>query len=189
MSRLKLFLPLILFFSLAGLFLYALNKEDYNPQDLPSALIDKTLPEFSLMTLESDTLLSAKDITGEVILLNIWATWCATCRVEHPYLNRLASQGVRIIGLNYKDDRSMALSLLKQSGNPYAINLYDVDGMLGLNLGVTGAPETYLIDKAGVIRFRQVGVVDTDVWQNKLKPIYDELLPGNGVSLVDKKEP
>lgn len=175
MSRLKLFIPLIIFVMMAGLFLYALKSKDYDPQDLPSALLGQTLPEFSLATLESDKLLTAKDIVGDVMLLNVWATWCISCRVEHKYLNELAEKGVKIVGIDYKDERPKALEWLAKLGNPYAVNLYDVDGKLGLDLGVYGAPETYLVDKSGVIRYKHVGVVDLTVWQEKIKPLYDEL--------------
>ena len=175
MSRLKLFIPLVIFFLLAGLFLFALSKEDYNPQDLPSALIDEALPVFSLPTVGSDQLLTEKDITGEVFLLNVWATWCISCRAEHPYLNQLSEGGVKIVGVDYKDDRQKAKDWLAKLGNPYAVNLYDVDGRLGMDLGVYGAPESYLVDKQGVIRYKHVGVVSDSVWNEKIKPIYDEL--------------
>lgn len=175
MSRLKLFIPLVVFALLAGLFLFALKREGYDPHELPSALIGQQLPEFGLPTLESDQLLTARDITGEVMLINVWATWCPTCRAEHPYLVQLAQQGVRIIGLDYKDDRQQALQWLDSLGRPYAINLYDAEGRLGLDMGVYGAPETFLVDKTGVVRYKHVGVIDDKVWLETLKPLYDRL--------------
>lgn len=175
MSRLKLFIPLFFFFLLAGLFLFTLGREGYDPQDLPSALIDQALPNFNLETIASENKLTEKDVIGEVFLLNVWATWCVSCRAEHTYLNQLAKQGVKIIGVNYKDDKQQAATWLATLGNPYAINLFDVDGKLGLDLGVYGAPESFLIDKKGIIRYKHVGVVDTNVWQEKIKHIYDEL--------------
>lgn len=175
MSRLKLFIPLIVFALLAGLFLFALKREGYDPQALPSALLGQQLPAFSLPTIESDDRLTEKDITGEVMLLNVWATWCPTCRAEHAYLNQLAQQGVRIVGLDYKDDREQARQWLATLGNPYAINLFDAEGRLGLDLGVYGAPETFLIDRSGQVRYKHVGVIDEKVWLETLKPLYDGL--------------
>ena len=174
MARLKLFLPLLIFIALAGLF-YKMLGNDYNPQDLPSALIGQTLPEFTLAQLEDDKPLSKKDIIGEPMLLNVWATWCPSCRVEHPYLNQLKAQGIKIIGLDYKDERKKALQWLADLGDPYAVNLYDVDGSLGLDLGVYGAPETYLIDANGMIIDKHVGVIDDKVWKKKLRPQYLQL--------------
>ncbi len=94
---------------------------------------------------------------GKPVLLNVWATWCPTCRAEHQYLNQLSAQGIRVVGMNYKDDRQKAISWLKELGNPYALSLFDGDGMLGLDLGVYGAPETFLIDGNGIIRYRHAG--------------------------------
>lgn len=176
-SRLKLFVPLFLFFALITVFTYTLLKDDYNPRDLPSALIDKSLPEFTLPALESAALqLQLRDLLGEPFLLNIWATWCVSCRVEHPYFMLLKQRGVKIIGLNYKDERTKALGWLKQLGNPYAINVFDDEGSLALDLGVYGAPETYLIDAKGVVKAKFVGVVNDEVWQKQLAPIYQQLL-------------
>lgn len=113
---------------------------------------------------------------GEVTLLNVWATWCISCRVEHPYLVDLAAnQGVRIIGLNYKDDSDEARKWLKNLHNPYQFSVVDADGRLGLDLGVFGAPETYVVDKQGIIQYKHVGVVDDRVWQAKLRPIVQQL--------------
>ncbi len=94
---------------------------------------------------------------GKPVLLNVWATWCPTCRAEHQYLNQLSAQGIRVVGMNYKDDRQKAISWLKELGNPYALSLFDGDGMLGLDLGVYGAPEAFLIDGNGIIRYRHAG--------------------------------
>jgi cytochrome c biogenesis protein CcmG/thiol:disulfide interchange protein DsbE len=175
MSRFKLFIPLIVFVLLALLFWSVLKKPGYNPQDLPSALINQPLPSFALATVESDAIVKASDITGDVFLLNVWATWCITCRVEHPYLVKLRNQGVKIIGINYKDDRVKALDWLREYSNPYAVNLFDVDGKLGLDLGVYGAPETYVVDIKGIIRYKYVGDINEAVWQEKIKPVYEQL--------------
>jgi cytochrome c biogenesis protein CcmG/thiol:disulfide interchange protein DsbE len=114
------------------------------------------------------------------VLLNVWATWCVSCRVEHPYLHQLADLGVLIYGVNYKDDDADAMRWLDQLGNPYVANIVDSEGTLGLDLGVYGAPETYLVDAAGVIRYRHVGVVDDRVWRTILQPLYEELSAGAG---------
>lgn len=146
-----------------------------DPKELPSALIDKPFPEFSLPSLKGQGALSSVNLAGEVSLLNVWATWCVACRIEHPYLQTLADDGIVIFGLNYKDEDSEALRWLSNLGNPYRFNIADRDGTLGLDLGVYGAPETYLLDERGVIRYRHVGVVDERVWLSVLKPLYEEL--------------
>lgn len=173
--RFKLFLPVLLFAVLAVFLLRGLALD---PKELPSALIDNPLPEFSLPVLGSDQVLDRDAVVGEVALFNVWATWCISCRVEHPYLMRLAAQGVAIYGINYKDEDVAAQRWLKDLGDPYIANIADHEGSLGLDLGVYGAPETYLIDAAGVIRYRHVGVVDERVWSGTLQPLYDHL---NGV--------
>lgn len=175
MSRLKLFIPLIIFVLLAAVFWSVLTKKNYDPQNLPSALIGQAMPDFQLTTVDSDQLVKTQDIIGDVFLLNVWATWCITCRVEHAYLNELRQQGVKIIGIDYKDEKIRAQQWIADLGNPYELNLFDADGKLGLDLGVYGAPETYLIDKLGVIRYKHVGDVNATVWKEKLKPLYDEL--------------
>lgn len=174
--RLKLFLPLILFALLAITLFRGLALD---PGEMPSALIDRPLPSFSLPGLAQDGLLSEADLTGAAALLNVWATWCVSCRVEHPYLKQLAAQGVPIFGINYKDEDAAALRWLDELGNPYRFNIADREGTLGLDLGVYGAPETYLLDAAGVVRYRHVGVVDDKVWHTILEPLYLELNQGS----------
>lgn len=171
-ARLKLFLPLILFVVLA---LFLFRGLELDPRALPSALIDKPLPEFSLRALGEGRDLEKADVIGEVSLFNVWATWCVSCRVEHPYLQLLADAGVPIFGINYKDDDADALRWLQELGDPYRANIVDSQGTLGLDLGVYGAPETYLVDAEGVIRYRHVGVVDERVWTTILQPLYTEL--------------
>ncbi|WP_439100541.1 DsbE family thiol:disulfide interchange protein [Congregibacter sp.] len=175
--RLKLFVPLGLFVLLALLLFRGLSLD---PQALPSALIDKPLPQFSLPALSDDQTLSDRDLLGGPLLLNVWATWCISCRVEHPYLQRLADSGVRIYGVNYKDDSAAARDWLSQLGDPYRASIVDARGTLGLDLGVYGAPETYFVDAQGVIRYRHVGVIDERVWTGRLKAIYDELTSNSG---------
>ena len=174
MKRLLMLLPLLVFLTVAvflyrGLFL--------DPSELPSALIDKPVPECSLPSLENpERMLSAADFKGEAALINVWATWCPTCRAEHEMLNQLAGQGVVVYGVNYKDDSEAARRWLNELGNPYRLNVEDPEGSLGINLGVYGAPETFLIDKNGVIRHKYVGAIDQRVWREQLAPLYQELV-------------
>jgi len=170
--RLKLFAPLFIFALLALLLFRGLSLD---PREMPSALIDKPLPEFELFSLGEQRTLTRRDVTGRISLFNVWATWCVSCRVEHPYLQQLADAGVPIVGVNYKDEDTAALRWLEDLGNPYTVNIADRDGTLGLDLGVYGAPETYIVDASGVIRYRHVGVVDERVWRTVLEPIVLEL--------------
>ena len=127
----------------------------------------------------SETITRA-DVTGEVALFNVWATWCISCRVEHPYLQRLSDEGVSIVGVNYKDREAAALTWLKDFEDPYQFSIFDEQGTLGLDLGVYGAPETYFVDGQGVIRYRHVGVIDERIWRGRLEPIYRALSEGEG---------
>ncbi len=170
--RLKLFLPLILFVVLA---LFLFRGLSLDPRAMPSALIDKPFPAFSLPALDSGEALDRSLLLGRVSLVNVWATWCISCRVEHPYLNQLTEAGIHIVGLNYKDDSAAAQRWLSDLGNPYSVNIVDAEGNLGLDLGVYGAPETYFVDARGVIRYRHVGVIDERVWRSKLAAIYAEI--------------
>jgi len=170
-ARLKLFVPLLLFAVLA---IFLFRGLALDPRELPSALIDRPLPEFNLPALGEDRNLSKADVVGQVSLFNVWATWCISCRVEHPYLQRLADAGVSIYGINYKDEDAAAIRWLQELGNPYRTNIVDTQGTLGLDLGVYGAPETYLVDADGVIRYRHVGVVNERVWKGILAPLYLE---------------
>ncbi|MBO1519806.1 DsbE family thiol:disulfide interchange protein [Oceanisphaera pacifica] len=169
-----LFIPLTIFL-LGCIFLYRGLFSD--PSKLESVLIEQPVPEFALTSLQNpDQTFSRSIFTGQPMLLNVWATWCPTCYAEHEYLNELkAREGIYIVGMNYKDERTKALRWLKNLGNPYAIDLYDPDGMLGLDLGVYGAPETFLIDSQGIIRYRHVGDVNDQVWQQTLKPIFEQM--------------
>lgn len=173
MARLKLFIPLIIFAVLAVFLLNGLKKD---PNAMPSALIDRAVPQFSLPVLGDEQRLVEQDLfQGRPALFNVWATWCITCRVEHPYLNKLASQGVRIIGLNYKDDRAEAVKWLAEKGDPFELSVVDANGRLGLDLGVFGTPETYVIDGRGTIRYKHVGAIDDRVWQQKILPVWQQL--------------
>lgn len=161
MKRKVLLIPLIIFLAIAAALLWQLarNAEGDDPTNLESALIGKPVPKFRLESLDNPGQFYQADVLtqGKPVLLNVWATWCPTCRAEHQYLNQLSAQGIRVVGMNYKDDRQKAISWLKELGNPYALSLFDGDGMLGLDLGVYGAPETFLIDGNGIIRYRHAG--------------------------------
>lgn len=163
MRKALLFVPLALFIGL-GFFLW---KGLYlDPRELPSALIDRPMPAFELPSLtEPERRLTVADLQGEVALVNVWATWCPTCKEEHSFLNQLAQQGVVIYGINYKDEPVKATAWLQRYLNPYREVLLDQEGRLGLDLGVYGAPETYIIDAKGTIRYRHVGAVDAKVWE------------------------
>lgn len=177
MKRLLLLLPLAIFL-VGAVFLYRGLYLD--PSELPSALIGKPVPEFSLPAVEGGKTLTRADLLGKPALLNVWATWCISCRVEHPVLNKLAQQGVRVYGVNYKDENAAALKWLKEFHNPYQLNIDDKDGSLGLNLGVYGAPETFFIDSKGIIRHKFVGVIDEVVWREQLASKYQELVDEAG---------
>ena len=172
MNRVTHFLPFIFFiFFIIALFSFLDKDED----QLRSVLLDKNFPDFSLPKLESQEMVTGQDFSELPSLLNVWATWCIACRVEHPFLMRLKEEStVKIYGLNYKDQREKALKLLDQIGNPYEFSIFDQKGKLALDLGVYGAPETFLIDEKGVIRVRHVGVLTEDVWEKKFKVILDE---------------
>ena len=174
MKRIALFVPLVVF---AILSLFLLKGLDRDPTELPSALVGEPFPTFTLPSLsDNQQLITERDIYSKVVLVNVWATWCFACRIEHPMLNQLAAEGVNIIGLNYKDKNDQALQWLEQKGNPYLFNIVDAQGSLGFDLGVTGAPETYLVDASGTIRYRRVGVVDQRVWDDEIKDLYQQLI-------------
>lgn len=171
-QRLKLFIPLVVFIILALLFWRGLSLD---PNAMPSALIGKPVPNFNLPTLENtDRLVDQEIFKGKASLINVWATWCPTCYAEHGYLVKLAEQGIPIYGINYKDETPAAQKWLKELHNPYVLSVIDADGRLGLNLGVFGAPETYLVDSEGIIRYKHIGVVDEKVWGEVLKPLMDK---------------
>lgn len=178
MQRLKLFIPLLAFVLLAGFF-YVVQQRigagEYDPQALPSALLNKPLPTFSLPNLLNDEPVTAESIRGQVALVNVWATWCPTCHYEHPFLNQLAERGVTIFGVDYKDEPDKAKAWLAEKGNPYRVVIDDRAGRLGLDLGVTGAPETYLVDHHGVVRFRYQGALDQRVWSEHFESLFNQL--------------
>ena len=162
MKNLKLFIPLGIFLVLALFLFQGLSRD---PSELPSVLISRPVPAFSLPDLlNPEQRIDQSVFEGHVSLLNVWGTWCVACRVEHPFLVELAKQGVAIVGMNYKDDRAGARQWLDEKGDPYSVNFEDKDGRLAIDLGVFGAPETYLVDHHGIIRDKHVGVIDEQVW-------------------------
>lgn len=167
--RLMFFIPLVIFF-IMGIFLWQGLKLD--PRELPSALVGKPFPAFNLSTVKDENASITEDaLKGDVSLVNVWATWCVSCRQEHPELVRIAKEsGLKIFGLNYKDTRPEAIRWLDEYMDPYQFSLFDEDGRVGLDLGVYGAPETYIVDKDGIVRYRFVGVIDRQTWLNELLP-------------------
>ena len=170
MTRIKLYLPVGVFGVLALVLFLGFTLRD--PKLLPSALIDKPFPAFDLPVLGADgTRAKREDLLGEIRLVNVWATWCPTCLAEHGELMRIGTDtGLSIIGINYKDDPDLALEWLVRHGDPYDFNVEDAMGDLGVDLGVYGAPETFLVDAAGVIRYKRVGDVNPEVWRDEIAP-------------------
>jgi cytochrome c biogenesis protein CcmG, thiol:disulfide interchange protein DsbE len=167
-------LPLVVFLIMVGFLFAGLG---LNPRQVPSPLIDKPAPVFQLQQLhDPEKILSSEDNLGKVWLLNVWASWCVACRDEHPLLVQLANAGiVPVYGLNYKDERSTALQWLKNFGDPYAVSVVDPEGRVGIDYGVYGVPETYVIDKKGIIRHKQIGPVTVKSMEETILPLVNEL--------------
>lgn len=148
-----------------------------DPRKVPSPLVGKPVPEFLLTRLNNpDATFSEKDLSGKVSLLNVWATWCVSCRAEHQILLALAKSGkIDIYGLNYKDKREDALRWLQVLGNPYVANAFDGEGRVGIEWGVYGTPESFLIDKQGVIRHKVIGPITAEILKHELLPLIKEL--------------
>ena len=174
MKALKFALPLALFILLAGFFAVGLMRD---PRAVPSPLVDKDAPAFRLEQLHQPQLAFAPaDMKGQVWLLNVWASWCVSCRVEHPLLVDLARRKVvPIVGLNYKDKRDDGVAWLKRFGDPYVLSAHDVEGRAGLDYGVYGVPETFVIDKQGVIRYKQIGPVTPEALEKTILPLIKKL--------------
>jgi cytochrome c biogenesis protein CcmG/thiol:disulfide interchange protein DsbE len=171
-------LPLGVFIALVVLLGVGLN---LNPRLVPSPLVGKPLPDFTLATLRSpDKTLARKDLTGKISLLNAWATWCVECRREHPVLVAIAAQGqVPVYGLNYKDQRADALQWLQRLGDPYVASAFDADGRVGLDLGVYGLPETFLVDERGIIVYKHIGPISREIWESDFVPVIEGLRSGS----------
>jgi cytochrome c biogenesis protein CcmG/thiol:disulfide interchange protein DsbE len=174
MLRARFLIPLAIFAAIVGILGVGLTLD---PREVPSPLIDKPAPAFNLPQLEQPSkTISQKDMLGKVWLLNVWASWCVSCREEHSTILELARSGVvPVLGLNYKDERADGIAWLARLGNPYQISAYDRDGRIGIDYGVYGVPETYVIDKAGVIRYKRIGAVTPEVVRDKILPLVTEL--------------
>lgn len=170
MIRLRLLAPLAVLLGLAALLYAGFSLRD--PHQLPSALLDRPFPAFDLPLLHgSGERASEARLRGEARLVNVWATWCPTCLAEHAELTAIGERtGLSIIGINYKDDPAEAREWLRRHGNPYDFSIVDAAGDLGVDLGVYGAPETFLVDANGIIRFKHVGAVDAAIWRDQLAP-------------------
>ncbi len=166
-------LPFMLFVVLVLFFWRGLSLE---PQKLPSSQLGRPLPAFNVPVLghEENTMTSG-NLRGQVILLNVWASWCAACVEEQVFLLQLAKEGMPLYGLNYKDNTDQALKWLAEWGNPYRLIGEDAQGRVAIDLGVYGAPETFLIDSHGVIQYRHAGVLDEDSWKKEFLPRIDQL--------------
>lgn len=166
-------LPLLAFVALALLLFAGVRMSaTRDPNVLPSALIDRPAPEFSLPRLhQPDQFVSGTDLLGAPYLLNVWGSWCPACRIEHPFIEQIAREGkVRVIGFNYKDEPADALRWLQRFGDPYADIIVDYDGRSAIQWGVYGAPETFLVDAEGIIRHKHVGPMTPDVYANEILP-------------------
>jgi cytochrome c biogenesis protein CcmG/thiol:disulfide interchange protein DsbE len=148
-----------------------------DPREVPSPFIGKPAPAFTLpQVADAGKTLSPADFKGQVALVNVWASWCVSCRQEHPVLLELARKNlVPIYGLNYKDEREGALAWLKQFGNPYTASAFDADGRVGIDWGVYGVPETFVIDRGGIIRHKQTGPITPEILENTLLPLIRQL--------------
>ena len=170
----KFLIPLILFVILVGFLAVGLNRD---PQEIPSPLIGKQAPAFEFPRLKKKKkTFSPESMKGKPWILNVWASWCVACREEHPVLVELGKlQVAPIIGLDYKDKRDDAMTMLARQGDPYLLSAFDAKGRVGIDYGVYGVPETYVIDKTGVIRFKHIGPITMELLRNKIIPLLDQL--------------
>ena len=173
-SGTRFVLPLAIFVILVLLLGVGLT---LNPREVPSPLVGKPAPQFELPLLHApERTFSPKDMLGKVWMLNVWASWCVSCRHEHPVLVDLARSGVLpIYGLNYKDERAQGIAWLERYGDPYRLSAYDYKGVVGIDYGVYGVPESYIIDKRGVIRYKQIGIVTPEALRTRILPLVREL--------------
>ena len=167
--------PLVIFVLMVGLLWRGLSLD---PKLVPSPLIDKQAPAFSLAMLEDPSRkLATSDLAGQVWVLNVWASWCVSCRAEHEVITALASRNlVTVVGLNYKDEPADATRWLQQYGNPYATSVIDRDGRVGIDWGVYGVPETFVIGADGLIKYKHIGPVTHESLEQKIMPVLKELL-------------
>jgi len=176
--KLRFLIPLIVFVVMVGFLGKGLLLD---PSEVPSPLIDKPAPTFELSELHNPgARFASESMRGQVWLLNVWASWCVSCRQEHPVLVDLARRHiVPIYGLNYKDTRPDAVRWLRERGNPYDVSAFDNDGRVGMDYGVYGVPETYVIDKKGIIRYKQIGPITPSVLRDKVLPLIQRLQQGS----------
>ena len=174
MKALRFAIPLAVFVALAAFLAVGLTRD---PREVPSPFIGKPAPDFKLTQLADEKLAFAPaDMKGKVWLLNVWASWCVSCRVEHPLLVEMSKKNVvPIVGLNYKDGRGEGMQWLQRFGNPYSLSAFDADGKVGIDYGVYGVPETFVIDKKGVIRYKQIGPITPEALEKTLLPLIREL--------------
>ncbi len=171
--KLRFVLPLVAFVALVGLLWVGLSLD---PRALPSPLIGREAPSFDLPELrDPETRFTSAEMLGKPALFNVWASWCVTCRQEHPMLAELRRAGVPVYGLNYKDTRSDALRFLARFGDPYNAIGFDESGMVGIDWGVYATPETFLMDRHGMIRFKHIGMITPDIIEQKILPLYRQL--------------
>lgn len=171
--KLKLLIPLVAVMALLGLLLLGLG---LNSRDLPSPLVGKPAPAFTLEALEDpEVLLTEQDFIGEVALVNVWATWCSTCRAEKPLLMELARGGIPIHAFNYRDERDAALRYLEMTDSPYRTIAYDPAGDAGIDWGVYATPETYVLDAEGIIRYKRIGPLSRQLLLDEVLPLVEKL--------------
>ncbi len=176
-ARAKLLIPVAVFSVMLGLLFFGLNPErDLNY--VPSALVNRPLPVFALPDLfDENGTISSSELTGGIFLVNVWGTWCPPCHQEHPYLVEISENEPQYtwIGVNYKDDLEDARDFLDERGNPFAKTVVDTDGSLGIDFGVTAAPETFVVDSTGTIRYRHVGPINHEIWAEIFEPILAQI--------------
>jgi len=170
----KFVIPLVLFVVLVGFLAVGLNRD---PHEVPSPLINKPAPLFNVSQLANpNKSFSPEEMKGQVWILNVFASWCVACREEHPMLVEMSKSHVApLIGLDYKDRRADAMEMLARQGDPYNFSAFDGDGRVGIDYGVYGVPETYVIDKAGIIRFKQIGPITREVLEKSMYPLIAKL--------------
>ena len=174
-KRAKLFIPAAFFLTMAGFLLYGLSRD---PNTVPSALVDRPLPDFTQPSLYPELgEYSADDFLGNILLLNIWGSWCPPCHLEHPFLLEISEQeeDITLIGISYDYSMVEDREFLAERGNPFDYNVVDLDGSLRIDLGVTGAPETFLVDQNGMILYRHIGAIDADIWGEKFEPLLRQI--------------